>query len=109
MIDAFLNGDKLVTSNDLAKELFSTKSVQLIDSSKDLNTVQLGFVRSFGSKPQNAPEALQPWAIYFTISMDEEKTTMAQFGIDSDGQIYARTKGGDPSKWNDWYVVATQK
>lgn len=91
---------------DKINNLFSAKYSPLIDNTSDLNTVPLGFVRSFGSKPQNAPKDLQPWAIYFTIAMDDAENTLAQLGIDSNGNIFGRTKGGDPAKWNEWFAIS---
>lgn len=96
-----------VTSlQDKINNLFSAKYSPLIDNTNDLNTVPLGFVRSFGSKPQNAPNGLNPWAIYLTIAMDETENTLIQLGIDSDGNILGRTKGGSPAKWNEWFAIS---
>ena len=87
-------------------EYFSGLGVVVVDDNFDMNNTSPGIYRSWGKKPINAPNQCLPWAKYFVIPFVEgDSDFMFQVAIDSNGNMFIRTRGGSPAAWNLWHMV----
>lgn len=104
--DFVMKSDQVLTTKNLIQALFSDELVNVVDNSFDMNNASPGIYRSWGKKPINTPNYCQPWAKYFAIPFVEgDSDDMIQIAIDSNGNIFIRTKGGQPAAWNLWHSV----
>ena len=104
--DYVMKSDKVLTVKNLVQALFSDELVTLVDDSFDMNNAVSGIYRSWGKKPINTPNQCLPWAKYFVIPFVEgDSDDIFQVAIDSNGNMFTRTKGGRPAAWNPWHLV----
>lgn len=104
--DFVMKSDKVLTTKNLIQALFSDELVNVVDDNFDMNNASPGIYRSWGKKPINAPNQCLAWAKYFVIPFVEgDSDDMIQIAIDSNGNIFIRTKGGQPPAWNLWHIV----
>lgn len=103
--DYVMKSDKVLTVKNLIQALLSDELVNLVDDNFDMNNASPGIYRSWGKKPINAPNCLA-WAKYFVIPFVEgDPNNLIQIAIDSNGNIFIRTKSGTPANWNPWHIV----
>lgn len=104
--DYVMKSDKVLTAKNLIQALFSDELVNDIDDSFDMNNARPGIYRSWGKKPINAPNNAIAWAKYFVIPfVGGDSDFMFQVAIDSNGNMFIRTRGGSPAAWNLWHIV----
>lgn len=104
--DFVMKSDKVLTVKNLIQALFSDELVNIVDDKFDMNNALPGIYRSWGKKPINIPNQCLPWAKYFVIPFIEgDSDDIFQVAIDTNGNIFTRTKGGFPAAWNSWRSV----
>lgn len=104
--DYVMKSDKVLTAKNLIQTLFSNELVNDVDDSFDMNNARSGIYRSWGKKPINAPNNCVAWAKYFVIPFIEgDSNSMFQVAIDTNGNMFIRTKGGSPATWIPWHGV----
>ena len=104
--DYAMKSDKVLTAKNLIQALFSDELVNIVDDNFDMNNARPGIYRSWGKKPINTPNQCLAWAKYFVIPFVEGYSdAMFQVAIDTNGNMFTRTKGGSPAVWNPWHLV----
>ena len=106
MANIYIDKTEILTLKNLIQALFSDEMVNNIDDSFDMDNARPGIYRSWGKKPINAPSDCVAWAKYFTIPFIEgNSNAMIQLVIDTDGNLFTRSKGGSPVRWGQWHIV----
>lgn len=104
--DFVMKSDQVLTTKNLIQALFSDELVNVVDDSFNMNNASPGIYRSWGKKPINTPNQCLAWAKYFVIPFVEGYSdAMFQVAIDTNGNMFTRTKGGSPAVWNPWHLV----
>lgn len=104
--DYVMKSDKVLTAKNLIQALFSDELVNIVDDNFDINNARPGIYRSWGKKPINAPNNCAAWAKYFVIPFIEgDSNSMFQIAIDTNGNMFVRSKGGNPATWISWHRV----
>ena len=104
--DYVMKSDQVLTTKNLIQALFSDELVNIVDDNFDMNNARPGIYRSWGKKPINTPNHCLAWAKYFVIPFVEgDSDDIFQVAIDTNGNMFTRTKGGSPAAWNPWHLV----
>lgn len=104
--DYVMKSDKVLTVKNLIQALFSDELVNIVDDSFDMNNASPGIYRSWGKKPINTPNQCLAWAKYFVIPFIEgDPNNLFQIAIDTNENMFIRTRGGSPAVWNPWHSV----
>lgn len=104
--DYVMKSDQVLTTKNVIQALFSDELVNLVDDKFDMNNASPGIYRSWGKKPINTPSQCLPWAKYFVVPFVEgDPNNLFQIAIDTNANIFIRTRGGQPPLWNIWHTV----